>query len=147
MKDALYEIESMRRFAGPEFNGDANPARTTILKFWRFRERHSLAAKILEAVSAHQGQGNSQQLQSGGSPFWFFAGNREAFAGDGASWGDLMEVGWKSGVSADTSGAGSPEESFGHSVTNWFFPSNRPEIFEQMIEQLMQGFQFCWRQA
>ena len=83
----------------------------------------------------------------GGSPFWFFAGNREAFAGDGASWGDLMEVGWKSGVSADTSGAGSPEESFGHSVTNWFFPSNRPEIFEQMIEQLMQGFQFCWRQA
>jgi transposase, IS5 family len=56
MEDALYEIESMRRFAGLELNEDAIPDETTILKFRRFLEQHGLAAKILEAVNAHLGQ-------------------------------------------------------------------------------------------
>jgi IS5 family transposase len=53
MEDALYEIESMRRFVGLELNVDAIPDETTILKFRRFLEKHSLAPKILETVNAH----------------------------------------------------------------------------------------------
>ncbi|WEN13903.1 IS5 family transposase [Rhodanobacter sp. AS-Z3] len=58
MEDALYEIESMRRFAGLELNEDAIPDESTILKFRRFLEQHGLAVKIFEAVNAHlSGQG------------------------------------------------------------------------------------------
>ncbi len=58
MEDALYEIESMRRFAGLELNEDAIPDESTLLKFRRFLEQHGLAVKILEAVNAHlSGQG------------------------------------------------------------------------------------------
>jgi IS5 family transposase len=53
MEDALYEIESMRRFAGLELNEDPIPDETTILKFRRFLEQHGLAAKILDAVNAY----------------------------------------------------------------------------------------------
>jgi len=56
MEDALYEIESMRRFAGLELNEDAIPDETTILKFRRFLEQHGLAVKILETVNGHLGQ-------------------------------------------------------------------------------------------
>ncbi|MBB6187592.1 IS5 family transposase [Rhodanobacter sp. MP7CTX1] len=56
MEDALYEIESMRRFAGLELNEDAIPDETTILKFRRFLEQHGLAAEILDTVNAHLGQ-------------------------------------------------------------------------------------------
>jgi len=56
MEDALYEIESMRRFAGLELNEDAIPDETTSLTFRRFLEQHGLAAKILDAVNAHLGQ-------------------------------------------------------------------------------------------
>ena len=55
MEDALYEIESMRRFAGLELNENPIPDETTILKFRRFLEQHGLAAKILEAVNAQPG--------------------------------------------------------------------------------------------
>jgi IS5 family transposase len=53
MDVALYEIESMRRFAGLELNEDAIPDETTILKFRRFLEQHGLAAKMLAAVNGH----------------------------------------------------------------------------------------------
>jgi transposase, IS5 family len=53
MEDALYEIESMRRFAGLELNVDPIPDETTILKFRRFLEKHTLAPKILETVNTH----------------------------------------------------------------------------------------------
>ena len=56
MEDALYEIESMRRFAGLELNEDAIPDETTILKFRRWLEQHGFAAKILAAVNAHLGE-------------------------------------------------------------------------------------------
>ena len=51
MEDALYEIESMRRFAGIELNED--PDESTILQFRRLLETHSLAPKLLAAVNAH----------------------------------------------------------------------------------------------
>jgi IS5 family transposase len=53
MEDALYEIESMRRFAGIELNEDAIPDETTILKFRRLLEQHGLAPKVLQAVNDH----------------------------------------------------------------------------------------------
>ncbi|MGH8399081.1 MAG: IS5 family transposase [Gammaproteobacteria bacterium] len=56
MEDALYEIESMRRFAGIELNENAIPDETTILKFRRWLEQHGFAAKILEVVNAHLGE-------------------------------------------------------------------------------------------
>lgn len=56
MADALYEIESMRRFAGLELNENAIADETTIFKFRRLLEQHGLAVKILEAVNAHLGQ-------------------------------------------------------------------------------------------
>lgn len=53
MEDALYEIESMRRFAGLELNEDAIPDESTILKFRRFLEKHDLGAAMLAKVNAH----------------------------------------------------------------------------------------------
>lgn len=63
MEDALYEIESMRRFAGLELNEEAIPDETTILKFRRFLEQHGLAVNILETVNAHlSGKGLLRRL-------------------------------------------------------------------------------------
>ncbi|EIM03875.1 MULTISPECIES: IS5 family transposase [Rhodanobacter] len=56
MEDALYEIESMRRFAGLELNEEAIPDETTILKFRRFLEQHGLAVRILETVNSYLGK-------------------------------------------------------------------------------------------
>ncbi len=56
MEDALYEIESMRRFIGVELNEEAIPDETTILKFRRLRETHGLSAKIFDVVNAHLGE-------------------------------------------------------------------------------------------
>jgi IS5 family transposase len=56
MEDALYEIESMRRFAGLELSEDAIPDETTILKFRRLLEQHGLAQAMLDAVNAHLGE-------------------------------------------------------------------------------------------
>ena len=58
MEDALYEIESMRRFAG--FGGvtDALPDETTILHFRHLLEKHSLTVVLLEEINARlQDQG------------------------------------------------------------------------------------------
>ena len=56
MEDALYEIESMRRFVRLDLGDDALPDETTILKFRRLLETHDLASKLLEAVNAHLGK-------------------------------------------------------------------------------------------
>jgi transposase, IS5 family len=53
MEDALYEVESMRRFAGIELNEQAIPDETTILKFRRLLEQHDLTARMLETVNHH----------------------------------------------------------------------------------------------
>src|SRR6056297_289642 len=52
MEDALYEIESMRRFAGLKLS-DALPDETTILSFRHFLERYKLGNKIFQEVNRH----------------------------------------------------------------------------------------------
>lgn len=52
MEDALYEIESMRRFAGLELIDDAIPDETTILKFRRLLEKHELTARMMNVINA-----------------------------------------------------------------------------------------------
>ncbi len=53
MEDALYEIESVRRFAG--FNSVAKnlPDETTILNFRHLLEAHKLTEKLLTAINQH----------------------------------------------------------------------------------------------
>jgi len=51
MEDALYEIESMRHFAGLKL--DRLPDETTILKFLHFLERHGLGKVLFKEVNKH----------------------------------------------------------------------------------------------
>jgi transposase, IS5 family len=51
MEDALYEVESMRRFAGISL--DRVPDETTILNFRHLLERHELGKKLLKEINAH----------------------------------------------------------------------------------------------
>lgn len=53
MEDSLYEIESMRRFAGFSSITEGLPDETTILKFRHFLEKHELTEKLLGAVNDH----------------------------------------------------------------------------------------------
>jgi IS5 family transposase len=53
MEDALYEIESMRRFASFSGITDALPDETTILDFRHLLEKHELAVVLLEVINAH----------------------------------------------------------------------------------------------
>ena len=50
-EDSLYDIESMRRFAGIELSQDAVPDETTILNFRRLLERHRLTEAIFRSVN------------------------------------------------------------------------------------------------
>jgi len=50
MEDALYEIDSMRRFAGLDLTRNL-PDETTILKFRHLLEKHGLARKIFECIN------------------------------------------------------------------------------------------------
>jgi len=51
MEDAMYEIESMRHFAGLKL--DRLPDETTILKFRHFLERHGLGKALFKEVNKH----------------------------------------------------------------------------------------------
>jgi transposase, IS5 family len=51
MEDALYEIESMRRFARLDLADDALPDETTILKFRHLLERHALTAQLMNVIN------------------------------------------------------------------------------------------------
>src|SRR5574340_1459170 len=53
MEDALYEIESVRRFAGFTSVTAALPDETTILKFRHRLETHRLTEKLLTVVNDH----------------------------------------------------------------------------------------------
>src|SRR4030095_4901872 len=53
MEDALYDIESLRRFAGIELGEDEIPDETTILNFRHLLERHGLTKKLFAKVTAH----------------------------------------------------------------------------------------------
>lgn len=48
MEDSLYDIESMRRFAGIDLETDAVPDETTILHFRHLLEKHKLTEKIFQ---------------------------------------------------------------------------------------------------
>ena len=52
MEDALYEIESMRQFAGLRLS-ERLPDETTILNFRHFLEQHKLGKKIFETINQH----------------------------------------------------------------------------------------------
>lgn len=51
MEDALYEIESMRRFAGLRL--DRIPDETTILNFRHLLENHNLGMKLFQKINKH----------------------------------------------------------------------------------------------
>lgn len=53
MEDALYDIESLRRFAGIELGQDEVPDETTILNFRHLLERHGLTKKLFAKVATH----------------------------------------------------------------------------------------------
>ena len=52
MEDALYEIESMRRFAGLRIS-EAIPDETTILKFRHLLEKHKLGEALFALINQH----------------------------------------------------------------------------------------------
>ena len=49
-EDALYDSESMRRFAGIDLGEDMIPDETTILDFRHLLEEHKLTEKIFEQL-------------------------------------------------------------------------------------------------
>ena len=51
MEDALYEIESMRRFAGLELLEESMPDETTILKFRHLLEKHGLTSQMMNVIN------------------------------------------------------------------------------------------------
>lgn len=51
MEDALYEIETMRRFAGLQLTDDALPDESTILNFRHLLERHELTSRVMNAIN------------------------------------------------------------------------------------------------
>ncbi|MDE0044747.1 MAG: IS5 family transposase, partial [bacterium] len=51
-EDLLYEVESVRRFAGLRLTGPL-PDETTILHFRHLLERHSLGSALFEEINAH----------------------------------------------------------------------------------------------
>jgi transposase, IS5 family len=53
MEDALYDIESMRRFAGIDIAVDVIPDETTILHFRHLLEKHELTKKIFEKTQGY----------------------------------------------------------------------------------------------
>src|SRR3954468_22880410 len=52
-EEALYDIQSMRAFAGLELGREAIPDETTILNFRHLLERHALTKAIFAAVAEH----------------------------------------------------------------------------------------------
>jgi IS5 family transposase len=53
MEDALYDVESMRRFAGVDLAADVIPDETTILHFRHLLEKHRLSEKIFEKTKQY----------------------------------------------------------------------------------------------
>jgi len=52
-EEALYDMESMRDFAGLELVVDAIPDETTILNFRRLIEKHELSLKLFEEINSY----------------------------------------------------------------------------------------------
>jgi IS5 family transposase len=56
VEEALYDRESMRRFAGLELGGDAIPDEATIMNFRHLLEEHHLTSAVFEPVKACLGE-------------------------------------------------------------------------------------------
>lgn len=56
MEDSLYDIESMRRFAGIELGEEPVPDETTILNFRRLLEQHQLTSALFKEVNTFLGE-------------------------------------------------------------------------------------------
>jgi len=52
-EEALYDLQSMRAFAGRQLGHDAVPDETTILNLRHLLERHDLTKAILADVAEH----------------------------------------------------------------------------------------------
>jgi len=65
VEEALYDMESMRRFVGLELGEDAIPDETTVLNFRHLLEEHNLTSAVFESVKAYLGE--QGLLLSGGS--------------------------------------------------------------------------------
>lgn len=63
MEDALYEIESMRRFAGLRLS-DNLPDETTILNFRHFIEQHKFGKRLFDTIQLHL-ESQGLKLQEG----------------------------------------------------------------------------------
>lgn len=63
MEDMLYEVESVRRFAGLRLSGPL-PDETTILNFRHLLERHELGQGLLEEINGHL-ESRGLRLQEG----------------------------------------------------------------------------------
>jgi len=63
-EEALYDIQSMRAFAGLELGRDAIPDETTILNFRHLLERHDLTKAVFAAVAEHL-QAKGELLRGG----------------------------------------------------------------------------------
>jgi transposase len=53
MEEALYDIESVRRFAGIELGEEEIPDESTILNFRHLLEKHQLTEKLFEEVNGY----------------------------------------------------------------------------------------------
>lgn len=53
MEDAIYEIDSIRRFVGFGSVLDTFPYETSILNFRHFLEKHNLTAQLLSTINGH----------------------------------------------------------------------------------------------
>lgn len=53
MEDSLYDIESMRRFAGINLEADTIPDETTVLHFRHLLEKHNLTKKIFDETKRY----------------------------------------------------------------------------------------------
>ena len=58
MEEALYEVTSVRRFAGLSLSHDSLPDETTILNFRHLLERNDLASKLFAAVNEYLAANN-----------------------------------------------------------------------------------------
>ena len=53
LEDAIYDSQSMREFVGIDLARESVPDATTLLKFRRLLEEHSLTAQLFEGINAH----------------------------------------------------------------------------------------------
>ena len=86
-EDAIYDSESMRRFARVELGEDRVPDESTILRFRHLLEKHGLTESMFEAVkdllAEHRNGSPRHRAQPGGAPR---CRSRHQTVAESASW-------------------------------------------------------------